>query len=167
MKIQTQVQCIFSCSIERAFKTPMLCDISAVHRGYGFLPRATHCTDDETWGRIGGSRMVHFASTQFNKKGAGALDTIIDRIENKYWKIEVTEFEMFAFGFNKFIGEWETEKMADGQIRVVYTYNLVTQNILAYPFQWLFTKIIWRAYMKHVIRIIKQLAEDGTEYVHD
>lgn len=42
------ISAIFECSLERAFKTPMLCDVTKVHTGYGFMPRVTHCIDDET-----------------------------------------------------------------------------------------------------------------------
>ena len=43
--------------LPRAFKTPMLCDISKVHTGYGFIPKVSHCTDDENWGKPGFSKM--------------------------------------------------------------------------------------------------------------
>jgi hypothetical protein len=47
MTTTVQVSTIYECSLERAFKTPMLCDVSKVHTGYDIMPRVTHCTDDE------------------------------------------------------------------------------------------------------------------------
>ena len=41
------VKTIYHCSLERAFKTPMLCDVSKVHTGFGIMPKVTHCTEDE------------------------------------------------------------------------------------------------------------------------
>jgi hypothetical protein len=35
------VKTIFNCSLERAFKTPMLCDVSKVHTGFGVMPKVT------------------------------------------------------------------------------------------------------------------------------
>jgi hypothetical protein len=43
MEIKVKETTIFNCSLERAFKTPMLCDVSKVHTGYGLMPAVTHC----------------------------------------------------------------------------------------------------------------------------
>jgi hypothetical protein len=40
-----------------------------------------------------------------HKGGFGLIDHVIERIENKYWKIEVNNFQAWMFGFYKFIGE--------------------------------------------------------------
>ena len=58
METSTKITAIFNCSIERAFKTPILCDITKVHTGYGLMPRVTHCTEDKGWGQIGSSKQV-------------------------------------------------------------------------------------------------------------
>jgi 2-succinyl-5-enolpyruvyl-6-hydroxy-3-cyclohexene-1-carboxylate synthase len=41
MTTSVTVQTIYHCSLERAFKTPMLCDVSKVHTGYGIMPKVT------------------------------------------------------------------------------------------------------------------------------
>jgi hypothetical protein len=48
-----EIATVFHSTLERAFKTPLLCDVAKVHTGYGIMPRVTHCTDDENWGQVG------------------------------------------------------------------------------------------------------------------
>ena len=52
MQIKIKVTATYNCSLERAFKTPILCDVSKVHTGYRITPKVTHCTDDENWGGV-------------------------------------------------------------------------------------------------------------------
>ena len=72
-KIKTST--IYECSLERAFKTPMLCDISKVHTGFRIMPKVTHTTDDKDWGRPGSSKKVHIAKP-LSQKEASPLLTI-------------------------------------------------------------------------------------------
>lgn len=57
MIFKVMVSSIYECSLERAFKTPMLCDITKVHTGFGFTPKVTHTTNDENWGKVGSSKI--------------------------------------------------------------------------------------------------------------
>src|SRR5688572_27918254 len=100
MHYSTSITTIFPCAIERAFKTPMLSDVCKVHSGYGFTPKVTHCMDDQTWGKPGGSRRVFMQKNIAFKGGEAALDTVIERRENEYWKIEIGNMKMFSFGFH-------------------------------------------------------------------
>ena len=52
MHFVVKTTAVYRCSLERAFKTPMLCDVSKVHTGFLLMPRVTHCTEDEDWGRV-------------------------------------------------------------------------------------------------------------------
>ena len=167
MQFKTQVKAIFTCTLERAFKTPMLCDVTKVHTGFGMMPRVTHCTEDETWGQVGGSRKVFMARTLTFKGGEAAFDRVLERIENQYWKIEVGDMKAASMGIVKFQGEWQTRQLDDGNIEVLYTYTVFTKGALLYPFQWLFTKVLWRMYMKQVINNIKALAYSEAPYLQD
>jgi len=167
MQYTTAITTRFHCSIERAFKTPMLCDVTKVHTGYLLMPRVTHCTEDETWGKINGSRKVFMARNFYFKGGEAALDKVLERIENKYWKIEISDFKYWAMGFTKFQGEWLTRENPDGTIEVRYVYTLFSNAIFAYPFHWFITKIIWRTYMKHVLHNVQQIAYNNTPYLHE
>jgi hypothetical protein len=167
MQTTTEITAIFNTSLERAFKSPMLCDITKVHSGYGVTPKVTHCTEDETWGKVGGSRKVFMAKTPTFKGGESSLDIVLERKENEYWKIEVSDFKTWSMGFRKFQGEWFTTKRADGSIHIRYKYTMFSDSVVFYPFHWLFTKLVWRNYMQHVIENVRQLTLMDAPYLHD
>lgn len=167
MQAKTAVTATFNCSLERAFKSPMLCDVTKIHTGYGIMPRVSHCTEDENWEKIGGSRKVFTVKTPLFKGGEAALDTVIDRQENKNWKIEISDFKYWAMGFTKFVGEWFTSANKDGTTEVRYVYTLFSKSVLAYPFHWFIAKTIWRLYLKHALKNIHQLACNKEPYVHE
>ena len=78
MTTTVSVKVIFNCSLERAFKTPMLCDISKVHTGFGIMPRATHCIEDDNWGKPGYSKKVFVAKSLTQKGGFASVDKVIN-----------------------------------------------------------------------------------------
>ncbi len=164
METKVKISAIFNCSLERAFKTPILCDITKVHTGYGLTPRVTHCTEDENWGQIGSSKKVFVDRSLTQKGGFGMVDNVLERIENKYWKIELNDFQSWMFGFYKFVGEWQTTEIEKGKILIEYTYTLHTNSLITYPINWLFTKTFWRKYMKHVMENIRQLTTHKEPY---
>ena len=158
------VKTIYDCSLERAFKTPMLCDVSKVHTGFGLMPKVTHCTEDESWGKPGGSKKVFVAASPTFAGGESSTDKVIERIENKYWKIEVSDFKSWMLGFSKFVGEWTTTELEENKILVEYTYTLHADTILLYPLNWLFTNTFWRTYMKRVLENIRKMAYNNEPY---
>ena len=164
---KTTVSTIYNCSLERAFKTPMLCDVSKVHTGYGIMPNVTHCTDDENWGRPGFSKKVFVAKSLTQKGGFASVDKVIERVENKYWKIEVIEFQTWMLSFYKFAGEWKTMQLEPNKILVEYSYSLHSNNKLLYPLNWLFTKTFWKAYMKRVLENIREMAYNNEPYLYE
>ena len=167
MQTKTQITAIFDTTLERAFKSPMLCDITKVHTGYGLTPKVTHCTEDESWGKIGGSRKVFMAKSLLFKAGGCTLDKVLERKENTYWKIEICDFTFWMYGFEKFQGEWLTTEQPDGKIKVQYIYTLFSKSKLVYPFHWLFTKLVWRNYMKHTLENVRQLALTNSPYLQE
>jgi hypothetical protein len=144
----------------------MLCDISKVHTGFGIMPKVTHCTDDEHWGKPGYSKKVFVAKSLTQKGGLASIDKVIDRIENKYWKIEVSDFKSWVLGFSKFVGEWKTTELETNRILIEYTYTLHSDITLLYPINWLFTKTFWPVYMKRVLRNIRLLAYNNEPYLY-
>lgn len=167
MHNSTSISTVFHCPIERAFKTPMLSDVCKVHSGYGLTPKVTHCEDDSTWGKPGGSRRVFSEKNIIFKGGETALDTVIERRENEYWKIEIGDMKSFSFGFHKFEGEWWTKKINENETEVTYRYTLFSDIKWAEPFQYWFTKVIWRIYMQHVLKNIKEMAKNEEPYLFD
>lgn len=161
------INTVFNCSLQRAFKTPMLCDVSKVHTGFGIMPRVTHCTDDKDWGKPGFSKKVFVAKSISQKGGWASVDKVVERVENKYWKIEVSDFKAWMLGFYKFVGEWRTKELEPGKIQVEYIYTLHSDLKLLYPLNWLFTKIFWKTYMKRVIENVRNLAYSNEPYLYD
>jgi len=166
MKSTIKVTTIYNCSLERAFKTPILCDVSKVHTGYGIMPRVTHCTDDEHWGKPGSSKKVFVAKSPTQKGGWASVDKIIERVDNTYWKIEVSDFQSWMLGFSKFVGEWQTTELEPNKILVQYTYTLHSNIALLYPLNWLFAKTFWRTYMKRALENIRKMASDKEPYLY-
>ncbi|HMW39661.1 MAG: hypothetical protein K1X68_00155 [Saprospiraceae bacterium] len=164
MEFKVKVTTIFQCSLERAFKTPMLCDVSKIHTGYGLMPRVTHCTEDERWGQVGESKKVFVAASPTQKGGFASRDTVLERIENRYWKIKVDDFQAWMLGFYQFIGEWETLELAKDQIQINYTYTLYTRSAILSPLAWLFARLFWKTYMKKVLENVRQLAYTEEPY---
>jgi len=161
------INTVFNCSLQRAFKTPMLCDVSKVHTGFGIMPRVTHCTDDKDWGKPGFSKKVFVAKSISQKGGWASVDKVVERVENKYWKIEVSDFKAWMLGFYKFVGEWRTTELEPGKIQVEYIYTLHSDLKLLYPLNWLFTKFFWKTYMKRVIENVRNLAYSNEPYLYD
>ena len=164
MTTRVSVKTIYHCSLERAFKTPMLCDVSKVHTGFGVMPKVTHTTEDENWGKQGYSKKVFVAKSISQPGGWASNDTVLERVENKYWKIEVGNFQAWMLGFTKFVGEWGTTELAPNEILIDYTYTLHSNAFLLYPLNWLFAKTFWKVYMKRVLENVRAMAEGNEPY---
>jgi hypothetical protein len=167
METKVKVSAIYACSLERAFKTPLLCDVSKIHTGYGIMPRVTHCTDDEDWGKPGSCKKVYAAKSLTQKGGFVSVDKIIERNENSYWKFEVSDFQAWMLGFFKFTAEWKTSEIDQNKILIEYTYTLHSDLPVLYPLNWLFAKTFWRTYMKHVLENVRQMIIKNEPYQYD
>jgi hypothetical protein len=167
MVSKVTVSTVYDCSLERVFKTPILCDVSKVHTGYGIMPRVTHCTDDRDWGKPGSSKKVFVAKSATQAGGFASIDKVIERVENKYWIIEVSEFQSWMLGFYKFVGEWKATELEKNRILVEYTYTLHSEGVLLYPLSWLFAKVFWRVYMKGVLENVRKLALNNEPFKYE
>jgi len=168
MQTKILVKTIFHCNLERAFKTAILCDVSKIHTGFlGIMPKVTHAIDNNDWGEVGSGKKIHVAKSLTYKEGEAFSDKIIERVENKYWIIELSGFTTFMFGFTKFIGKWATTEIEPNKILVEYTYILHSDIPLLYPFNWLFAKTFWRLYMKKVVENIRIMAYNNEPYQHN
>jgi hypothetical protein len=167
LKTSVSVTTFYDCSLERAFKTPMLCDVSKIHTGFGLMPKVTHCTEDESWGKPGGTKKVFVAKSVSFKGGEASMDKVIERRDNEYWKIEVSDFKSPMLGFSKFVGEWNTTEISSQKIKVDYTYTMHSEIALLYPLNWLFTKIFWKIYMKRVLKNIRAMIKENEPYLYN
>ena len=167
METNIKVSKIYNCTLERAFKTPLLCDVSKVHTGYGIMPKVTNCTEDENWGQVGSAKKVYAAKSLTQKGGFASVDKVLERIENKYWKFEVSDFQSSMLGFSKFIGEWQTTEIEKNKILIEYRYTLHSGIGLLYPLNWLFAKTFWKRYMKQVLNNVEQMAYSNEPYKYN
>ncbi|MFK7972437.1 MAG: SRPBCC family protein [Bacteroidia bacterium] len=167
MIIKVSTSTTYTCSLERAFKTPMLCDLSKIHTGLGVMPKVTHVTDDENWGKPGSSKKVFVAKSLTQKGGFASVDHILEREENQYWKIQVDDFQSWMLGFYKFVGEWKTTEIEPNSILIEYVYALHAHSPLLYPFNWLFAKIFWKRYMKQVLANVENMALNNEPYQYE
>jgi hypothetical protein len=167
MIFKVKIVTIYECSLERAFKTPLLCDVSKIHTGFGLMPRITHVSDDENWGKSGSSKKVYAAKSLMQKGSFVSMDSIIERAENKYWKFQVDQFQSWMLGFYKFVIEWKTTELEPNKILVEYTFWLHSNSAFLFPFNWLFANAFWKAYMKQVVENVRQLAYKKEPYQYE
>lgn len=166
MKTIVEVQAVFNCSIERAFKTPILGDATKFLIGYGIIPKVEKFTKDEDWGEVGGTRIPHSAKSLISKGGEIGLDKIYCRDENSYWKWGVAQFYQSSMGFTKFQGELFFNDTHKDSVRVRWVYTLSSKSKIAYPFHWFFGKFFWRGQMKVAIREMKKYAQSTSEFLY-
>lgn len=167
MEIKVSLSTIYTCSLERAFKTPLLCDVSKVHTGFGLMPKVTYCTEDENWGQVGSSKKVYVAKSLTQSGGFASVDKILERKEIAYWKFQVDDFQSWMLGFYKFVGEWKTTETAPDHILVEYSYTMHADKPLWYPPNWVFAKTFWKTYMKRVLNNVRQMADNHEPYLYD
>jgi hypothetical protein len=167
MEIKVEVSSTYNCTLERAFKTPLLCDVSKVHTGFGLMPKVTHCTEDENWGGVGSSKKVFVAKSLTQKGGFASVDKVLERIDNKYWKFEVSNFQSWMLGFSRFTGEWQTTEIEQNKILVQYIYTLHSDILLLYPLNWIFAKTFWKTYMKRVLENVRQMANNHEPFQYE
>ena len=168
MKFSCQITDVFDCSMERAFKAPILGDATEFMKGYLFQPPVTGFEDDKTWGQVNGIRYPINNGNLFVKKGRMFKDLILERVENKYWKWTIYDFEFKTLFFvHKAIGEWETKKVNSNRIEVTYTYTYFSRNWLCNPLTWLLVKIQIKGIMKRALVGIKKQAQSNAPFVYE
>ena len=166
METIVNVKETFNCSLERAFKTPILGDATAFLVGYGVIPAVVKFTDDDTWGQVGGQRIPHSGKSLLSKGEAVGLDEIYVREENKYWQWGVAEFYQSSMGFTEFKGEMFFEEKQENSVDVRWTYTLYSNSLIAYPFHWFFGQVFWKGQMKIAIQKMKAYAESDAPFLY-
>lgn len=167
MIFKVSVDTIYHCSLERAFKTPMLCDVTKVHTGKGIMPKVIGVSEDEDWGQVGAIKKILVGKSISFKGGESSTDKVLERVENEHWKIEVGNFKSWIMGFSKFVGTWKTTEIETGKIRIDYTYELHAEKWYYYPLNWLFVKLFWKGYMKQVLENIRMMTKNKEPYQYE
>lgn len=166
MVFHVQRTATYRCSLERAFKAPMLGDIRRVHTGLGPMPRVTHTTDDADWGRVGSRKRVFMGPTLGFAGGYASMDEVVERVEGVRWVIQVSDLQQWMFGFTRFVGTWETAERAPGEVAITYTYALHAGAPWLGPVQWVFSHTFWRIYMGQVLENVRKIAEGDEPFAH-
>lgn len=164
-KIHTKT--IYNCSIERAFKAPILCDVTKVHTGFGLMPPVTKTTNDENWGKVGSIKNIYAAKSLTFKGGEASTDKLIERIENKYWKVEVGNFKSWMLNIWNFTFERTTTELEPNKIQINYDYTIQGKGVLFIPFQWLFANVFYTRYMKQVLENVRKMAEGEEPFLYE
>ena len=168
MKTSITVKDIFNCTLERAFKAPILGDATQFLNGYQFQPGVTSFEEDETWGVVGGIRYPITNGNFMVTKGRIGRDEVLERIENKYWKWTLYDFETSALFFTtKAVGEWHVSQNEDESIAVTYIYTYTSKNNILHPITWLYMKFQNKGMMKKAMMGIKAQAESNCKFVYD
>lgn len=164
--VEISIEHELHCSQERAFKTPMLCDVLKVHSGYLFMPRALSVSNDSSWGQAGGSKLILFDKIMAAPVRLTLLDQVVDRIENRYWKIEVSNPKGRLLFFEKLIGEWKVHPLGIDRNLIIYRYFLVVKYASLKPLAWIFAHVFWKKYMQKVMKNIEFLAKTKEPYLY-
>ncbi len=168
MKFSYKIKDVFNCSLERAFKAPILGDATKFMKGYLFQPPVTGFEDDKTWGQINGKRYPINNGNLLVKKGRMFKDVILERIENKYWKWTIYDFEFKTLFFiSKAVGEWSIIKLNDDKIEVTYTYTYYSKSWIYNPLTWLLVKIQIKGIMKKAFLGIKEQAQSNEPFIYE
>lgn len=167
MRTILEVHSTFNSSLERAFKTPILGDATQFLVGYGVVPAVVRFTDDETWGKPGGTRIPHSAMGLLSEGGAIGVDEVYERIENEYWRWGIAQFLQWGMGFTEFQGELFFRENDNHTVDVRWVYTLYSKSALAYPFHWLFGHIFWKGQMKLAIQKMKNYAESDAAFLYE
>lgn len=166
LKIELSTQ--FSCSLERAFKAPILGDATRFMNGYRLQPPVVAFFDDASWGAVNGHR---FPSTDGNlilRAGILFKDQILQRIENEYWEWAIFDFQpAVLFFIDRAVGAWKVQEIQDGKIQVSYSYTFYPTTRLHYWLTVAFGVIQWKGMMKKALRGIQAQAESGEPFRYE
>ncbi len=167
MDFKIHTKTTYNCTLERAFKAPILCDVTKVHTGFGLMPAVTKSNNDEDWGRVGSIKNIYAARSLTFRGGEVSTDEVIERIENKYWKVEVGNFKSWMLNIWKFTFEWTTTELEHDKILINYDYTIHGKGIIFIPFQWLFANVFYTRYMKQVLENVRKMAEGDEPFLYD
>jgi len=161
------IKTTFNCSLERAFKAPILGDATKYLDGHFLQPPVVGFEDDETWGEVGGYRYPVTKGNLFLKKGRIFKDEILERIENKSWKWTIYNFEVNSLFFaSKAIADWQVKELSVGRYEVSYSYEFYANNFFLQAINWCFMHLQYKGMMKKALKGIKAFAESDQEFIY-
>jgi len=161
MKVSNKHSITINSSIAETFKAPIYLDVRKIMTGYGPLPKSEGVINDENWANPKGKRTV----LAFGKELC--TETIIERIENKYWKYQLTNFKQKTFFFvKKVTGEIWVELKEENQCELISQYTFKSKNSYIHLLTYLFVKILWSGLQKKGLKNMKILLENKTPFYY-
>jgi hypothetical protein len=143
---------------QTAFEHVVLLDLPSVLRNYGPLP-AVVGTDEHvgSWNAVGDSRRILLSD------GTRAREELLtfDRPNGFTYRVgELTSsMRRLTPGAN---GRWQFEDAGDGTTRVTWRYAFEPRSVVARPVLWLLARLLWRGYMRTVLKAIREQIERPT-----
>ena len=161
MEVSKKHSITINSSIAKTFKAPIYLDVKKIMTGYGPLPKSEGVINDENWANPKGERIV----LAFGKELC--TETIIERIENKYWKYQLTNFKQKSFFFvKKVTGEIWVDYEQENKCELISQYTFLSKNAFVHPITYLFVKILWSGLQKKGLKNMKKLLENKTPFYY-
>lgn len=162
MSVTASFTRIFDCSLENAFKAPILGDAKRFLSGHGLQPPISYFADDETWGQVGGVRYPVTEGNFLVPKGRTFTDEIIERTENERWRWQIYDFQQPAMFFlQKGVGEWTVRELEPEKVEITYSYTFYPSHPFWHWAVWLLIQLQWKGMMKRALPGIHEQAKEG------
>ncbi len=168
MSTKISLNDVFNCSLDRAFKSPILGDATQYLNGYFLQPPVVGFEEDETWGKVEGYRFPITNGNLVLKQGRIFKDKILERVENKSWKWVIYNFEVNSLFFaEKAIATWKVKYLDENKYEVEYSYEFYARNMFLQPVNWLFMHLQYKGMMNKALSAIKAFAESKQGFLYD
>lgn len=146
--------CVLASQIA-AFEYIVPIDLTTIFTGYSLLP-AVRGTENQTgdWDGTGQTRTVLLSD------GSSSQEIITKYDYPNYFSYTVKEFTGILRFFTKSAdGEWWFDSISSDKTYIKWKYAFNAKSILAIPFLWFITKVLWRNYMHKALRLSKNQVE--------
>jgi hypothetical protein len=160
-------RCIFRCSLQRAFQSPILGDATRYLSGYRLQPGVIGFEDDSTWGRVGGVRYPITLGNLLVPPGRLLTDRILERSENSRWRWEISEFRgSLRYFIQRAVASWEVSPHDSDSVNVVYSYRYYPTHLTLHPALKLFAKLQLAGMHRKAFSEIQRFAESSAALVY-
>jgi len=138
-----------------AFDSNVPIDLTSIFTGYGPLP-AVIGTRNQTgaWDGAGQTRTVLLSD------GSSAQEVLTSYERPDYFGYTVSGFtDALRLLITSANGEWWFSSTSLGQTHIKWRYGFNARSAWAVPLLWLITNVLWRSYMRQVLRLFKMQVE--------
>lgn len=143
-------------SQEETFLHIVPIDLTSIFTGFGPLPSVTGSLNQTgPWDAAGRSRTVVFSD------GSSARETLTSYEYPNRFAYRITEFTgVLRFLATEARGEWWFESVPDrAATSVRWRYEFISRSAILKPLVSLFTRSLWRGYMRKALHLSKEQVE--------